>query len=67
MNSESTNWKANWKSMLSLMLSEYHKGNPGDRRSDREILNDLMDYFVETGMIKKDETGKYLLPEITYS
>lgn len=59
-------WKEQWAAMLGLMLKEYREGNPNDPRSDREILHSIMDHFVKTGVIKTDENGKYVVPEITH-
>ena len=60
------NPKDQWESMLRFMLSEYRTKNPSDKRSDLELVTSLMDYFFENALIKKSESEKYILPEITH-
>lgn len=45
------------------MLAEYRRRRPNDRRSDHEVLSDLMEHFVKKGALKKDSDGKFILPE----
>jgi hypothetical protein len=40
--------------MLQSMLDDYREKHPGDPRSDRQLLDSLMNYFVETGTVRKD-------------
>ncbi len=56
--------KKQWYAMLNHMLEEYREGNPDDSRTDLEIINDLMEYFAESGLVKKKD-GKYVIPRLT--
>ena len=62
--SEKIDPKKQWHAILTHMLEEYRTGNPDDLRGDIEIINDLMEHFVESGLVKKKD-GKYILPELT--
>ena len=57
--------KKQWVSMLQHMLDEYRENNPDDTRNDNELLNSLMEHFVESGLIKKKD-GKFVLPKMIY-
>ena len=46
------------------MLADYRQKRPEDKRPDKEILTEMMDHFVKTGLIKKDKSGKYLVGRI---
>jgi hypothetical protein len=53
-----------WVKMLSIMLADFRENFPDDVRTDTEFLENLMDYFHETGLIKRAGDGKYMLPNI---
>jgi hypothetical protein len=53
-----------WIKMLRAMLADYRQKNPGDERSDEELLKSLMDHFVESGVVTKRADGKYVVPDI---
>lgn len=61
---ETVDPKKQWHAMLTMMLEEYRIGHPDDHRGDIEIVEDLMDHFVESGLIKKKD-GKYIIPKLT--
>jgi hypothetical protein len=52
-----------WEGMLRFMLADYRARRPDDPRSDRELLESLMERFVRSGLVEKRD-GKYVLPEI---
>jgi hypothetical protein len=56
--------KSDWCAALSVMLADYRQKRPEDKRPDKEILTEMMDHFVKTGLIKKDKSGKYLVGRI---
>ncbi|WP_319404790.1 hypothetical protein [uncultured Desulfosarcina sp.] len=57
--------KEHWAAMLKDMLDTYRENNPDDCQSDEELLHSLMDYFAESGLIKKKD-GKYVIPKIIH-
>ena len=55
--------KGKWHGVLSFMLAAYRDMNPNDPRTDDEYLESLMEHFVASGIVTK-ENGKYMLPDI---
>ena len=59
--------KEQWKNMVRAMISEYRKSVPDDPRSDLELARSLMEHFSESGLVKADHNGKYIIPTITFN
>ncbi|MRR15667.1 MAG: hypothetical protein EG826_04330 [Deltaproteobacteria bacterium] len=58
------NPKEQWYYMLMDMVTEYRTDHPDDRRSDFEIVKDLMEFFAKSGLIRKED-GQYIISELT--
>ena len=56
--------KAQWVSMMRFMISEFRLSNPADGRDDRQIATSIMNFYAKSGLIRKDRTGRFILPEI---
>lgn len=56
--------QAQWELALGNMLRDYRSKHPDDARGDRELLESMMEHFCATGLIHKNEAGKYVLPRI---
>ena len=56
-----------WHELFSVMLADYKAQFPDDERQDKEILEDICDHFVKSGLIKKNEDGKFLVGRIISS
>lgn len=56
--------KMKWVEMLTDMLNQFRAKNPQDKRSDKELLESLMDHFFLKGRVGKDMNGKYIVPKI---
>ena len=59
-----TTVKEKWKKALRVMLRAYRRKKTDDKRSDLEILENLMEYFYKEGIVQKSEDGKFILPDI---
>ena len=55
--------KHDWERMLRHMVSQFRAQNPNDPRSDRELLEGLMEHFHQAGVVGK-ANGKYLIPTL---
>lgn len=62
--SEQVDPKEQWYAILTHMVEEHRLDHPNDARDDVEIITDLMEYFVKSGLIRKED-GKYIIPELT--
>jgi hypothetical protein len=52
--------------MLKHMISEHKRRFPQACRgkSDKELLDSLMNYFVSKGVVKKGVDGKFVVPDL---
>jgi hypothetical protein len=51
--------------MLQDMLDDFRVKNPDDPRTDRQVLDSLMAFFLERGIVRRDpETRRYVVPEL---
>jgi hypothetical protein len=51
-----------WLSFFTWATADYRKNYPDDHRTDVELIRSLTEAMVESGIIKKSNKGKYLLP-----
>jgi hypothetical protein len=46
------------------LLADRRQRHPDDHRSDCELLNSLMDFYVDSGIVRRDGAGGYIVPEL---
>lgn len=56
--------KEKWIEMLRIMISDYRRLKPEDKRTDRELLESLMEHFYKEGLVGKKD-GKWVLPKFS--
>jgi len=55
--------KRKWEQTLQAMLIDFRQKNPNDNRSDRELIESLMEHLYESELVKKGASGKWILPD----
>jgi hypothetical protein len=53
-----------WRDMLRELIKDHRRLHPNDHRSDCEILNSLMNFYVDDGIVERDGHGGFIVPEM---
>ena len=54
---------SDWSRVCQMMIENHRTNHPEESRTDREMILSLLEYFVTTGVVRK-EGDKYILPKI---
>lgn len=53
-----------WRALLNTSLAEYKQTHPDTTLTDWEILESLMEHLAESGLVRKNADGKYIVGPI---